>query len=251
MLTSLYPSLRERVNLAFSGLTRKTASLDQIRDLFKAAVKNHKGVAVAEEWHGRYSFPLFIAEMMPEWARLNVTRFYTEMVPASKQGLLNAWQDEGHEKGITDYFDAEFHGYSKKMWAHYWLMQQAAHDNNIRIVGLDKPEIKSGYGPGFDAPFKTMHWESVILKDQENVAPDERYVVYGGEAHLIDKGGALMGIHQRLGIPRILMQEGPCSIASHPLDKKPSFVVKIPAVSHQDPVAKTRTVRNNPVKWTV
>lgn len=251
MLVSIYPSLRERVNLAFSGITRRAADPGQIKDLFAAAVKNHKGVAVSEAWHGRYAYPLFIRDMMPVWALMNVTRFYTEMVPSSKQNLLDAWQDGGDEKGIVDYFDAEFEGYSRKMWAHYWLMLQAARENGIRVVGIDNPEIKTGYGPVFDAPFKTMHWESTILKDQKNVGPDEKFVVYGGELHLIDKGGALQGIHQRLEIPRILMQQGNYSIASHPLDRKPSFVVQIPDVSYQDPVSKTRTVRNTPVKWTV
>jgi|GEM_PF-5324301 hypothetical protein len=251
MIIKMHPCLREQANLAFSRFTRKTADLTQIKDLFAAAVKNHRGIAISEACHGRYAYPLLMADMMPIWAQKNVARFYTEMVPASKQALLDKWQDSGDDKGITDYFDAEFEGYSKKMWAHYWLMLQAAHENGIRVVGVDNPEIRSGYGPAVDAPFKTMHWEGIISKDLRNLAPDQRYVVYGGESHLVDMGGALRGIHQYLEIPRVLMREGPYTIASHPLDKKPSFEVRIPQASRQDPISNRRDVRNNPVKWTV
>ncbi|QQG35311.1 MAG: hypothetical protein HYS17_07070 [Micavibrio aeruginosavorus] len=133
MLVSLYPCLRERANFFFSGLTRKSCTHENIRDLFAAAVKKHKGVAISEDWHGRYAYPLMMAEMMPVWARMNVSRFYTEMVPATKQALLDAWQQGGNQKAVTDYFDTQFQGYSKKMWAHYWLMLQAAHENGIAL----------------------------------------------------------------------------------------------------------------------
>lgn len=251
MLVSLYPSLRERANFLFSGLTRKSCTLGNIRDLFAAAVKNHRGVAISEDWHGRYAYPLMMTDMMPMWAQMNVTRFYTEMVPASKQALLDAWQDKGNETAITDYFDTQFQGYSKKMWAHYWLMLQTAHENGMRVIGLDRPEIASGYGAIFDAPFKTMFWEKVVSEDQRTARADEKFIVYGGEAHLTDKGGALRGIHQHLDIPRILMQQGPYSIASHPLDKRPSFVVRIPPATGQDTLSTERSIRNQPVKWGV
>ncbi|QQG35312.1 MAG: hypothetical protein HYS17_07075 [Micavibrio aeruginosavorus] len=64
-------------------------------------------------------------------------------------------------------------------------------------------------------------------------------------------GGALKGIHQHLDIPRILMQQGPYSIASHPLDKRPSFVVRIPPAPGQDTPSRERNVRNQPVTWGV
>ena len=251
MLATLYPCLRERANFCFSRFNRTPASREKLCALFSAAVKTHKGVAVSELCHGMYAYPQLMAEMMPLWAEMNVTRFYTEMVPASKQGLLDQWQDKRDDKGITDYFDSEHVGYSKRMWAYYWLMLQAADENNIRVVGVDNPEIISGYGAVFDAPFKTMHWEGIIKKDQASAGMDERYVVYGGEAHMVDKGGELKGIHQRMGIPRIMMQEGAYSIASHPLDQKPSFTVAIPRIDQQDPLASRRNVRNNPVKWPV
>lgn len=193
MIIKMHPCLREQANLAFSRFTRKTADLTQIKDLFAAAVKNHRGIAISEACHGRYAYPLLMADMM----------------------------------------------------------LQAAHENGIRVVGVDNPEIRSGYGPAVDAPFKTMHWEGIISKDLRNLAPDQRYVVYGGESHLVDMGGALRGIHQYLEIPRVLMREGPYTIASHPLDKKPSFEVRIPQASRQDPISNRRDVRNNPVKWTV
>lgn len=251
MLVSLYPCLRERANFLFSGLTRRSCAPDSIRDLFAAAVKNHRGVAISEDWHGRYAYPLMMKEMMPIWAQMNVTRFYTEMVPAAKQPLLDTWQDKNDDTAITDYFDTQFQGYSQKMWAYYWLMLQAAHESGIRVIGIDKPEIVSGYGANFDAPFKTMHWEKIVTEDRQTAKIDEKFIVYGGEAHLRDMGGALKGIHQHLDIPRILMQQGAYSIASHPFDKNPSFVVRIPPVVAQDPLSKDLSIRNQPVKWGV
>lgn len=246
MLTKIRPCLKEAANFHFSRLSKMPVSKDQIRDLFAAAVNGHKGVVVAEEWHGNYAFPLLVRDMMKQWASQNVTRLYTEYFKASEQGALDRWHDEGDDKDVIHYMNSQHFGYSKRMWQHYWLVLKEAHDCGIKVVGLDKPEISSGYGAVFDAPFKTMFWESVIKKDQEKLDPSERFVIFGGEGHAVNMGGDLKGIHQRLDIPRILLKSGEHSVAKLPFDKAPSFIVRIPDVDYQDTIhgGKKRDIRN-------
>lgn len=250
-------SLRDKANFLFADIKKTPSHKSQICALFEAAVMNHKGIAVFESWHGTYAYPKLMIEMMPVWARRNVTRFYTEVVPASKQDLLDKWQNEGNENGIADYFDSRLYGNSRGMWQYYWLMLQAARDNNIRVVGIDNPDMHSGegmrrrYSPVFLAPFKNMSFESVVRDDQNSCAADEKFIVYSGENHGTDYGGDLKSIHQRLEIPRMILREGPFSIARHPFDPLPSFSISIPPAPNQDPRDKGRQIRTNPVRWPV
>ena len=193
-------------------------------------------------------------DMMPFFKSQNVTRLCVEMVQTSKQAILDSWQQGHDENSFPDYLDSHYHAYSSRMWQHYWLMMSAAKDNGIKIVGLDKPEIKSGYGDVFDAPFKTMHWETVIKNEQETMQDGEKFLVYGGELHMIDMGGPLSGIHQRVNVPRILLEGGSFYAAARLLldkDKK-SFIVQVPDVAYQDPPSKgVRNIRSVPVRWSL
>lgn len=251
MALTLYPCLREQANFCFARLQKKPASRDQICDIFAAAVQGYKGASILEDWHGTYAYPLMVIDMLPLWAGRNVTRFYTEFVPSGEQPIIDQWQKTGDDTDITNYFDRQKKGYSKGMWQYYWRVLQEANRLGMRIVGLDKAEIASGYGPIFDAPFKTMHWESVIQKDQKTSGPDEKYIVYGGISHGTDFGGVLIGIHQRMGIPRIILKEGDYAIARHMFSDTPSFSINIPPSPKQDHRERLNTVRTVPVKWPI
>lgn len=244
MLGKMGPCLREHFNFYLSNFNRRPAQLWQIRDLFNQAVENNTGLAVSEDWHGVYAYPLFMQSMMKDMADRGVKKLYAEFIPASRQNLIDQWQDHGDDSQITRYFDMQFMGYSKRMWQHYWMLMQESHAHGIRVIGVDNPEICSGYGAAFDAPFKTMHWEGIIYKDRLKLNTDEKFVVYGGALHATDGGGALKGIHQHLNIPRIMLEYGDYSIAKLPFDKNLSAKVRIPPVIYQDEPHFERDVRN-------
>jgi hypothetical protein len=136
-------TLRDRANFLFARLHKKPMAAEGISNLFEAAVHANKGIGVFESWHGTYAYPRLMIDLMPVFARQNVTRLYVEAIPAKKQALLDQWQQTGDEGGITHYLNSIHKAYSRGMWKHYWMMMQAAHENGIKIVGLDNPDMQN------------------------------------------------------------------------------------------------------------
>lgn len=252
MLMKMSRPLREHFKMAVARFSKKPANSGMLVDIFRDALSHNKGVAIGEEWHGDYSFPLFMSAMMPVFKEMNVTRFYTEMALAGKQSIIDDWQEGRDEESFPDHLDSQpnYFAYSKHMWQHYWLMMCAAREEGIKIVGLDNPDIRTGYGAVMDAPFKTMFWESVIEKDRKTAKPGELYVVYGGESHVTDHGDPFKGIHQILGVPRILLKKGTGIGVAEIMGERESFIMTLPSISYQDPPsAGVRDVRSVPVRY--
>jgi hypothetical protein len=155
MLMKWRRPLREAFNVDYSRIRMKSASLENIHEVFHEAITHHRGIAISEEWHGNYAFPLFMRDMMPLLKSWDVGRDYTEMILASKQDIVDDWQKEDIEQrdedSFPDHLDSQpnHYAYSRFMWAHYWQMFCKARENRIKLIGLDKPEIASGYGAVF------------------------------------------------------------------------------------------------------
>jgi hypothetical protein len=244
--------IRESFNTGVSRMLVKPVERGVLTQAFRDTLSHRQGVAVSEQWHGKYSFPLFMRDMIPVFKEMNATRFFTEVVRADKQSLVDAWQEGRDEESFPNHLDSNHFAYSKYMWQHYWQMFCGLRDEGIKIVGLDNPDIQSGYGAVFDAPFKTMFWHKVIEEDLATMGPGERFIVQGGELHMAELGNPFLGIHQMLDIPRVLLETGKeygmgCLI----FDKIPeSCIIRIPDVSYQDnPSAGARDVRSVPVRY--
>ncbi len=252
MLMRLSRPIREVFNVEVSRRRVEPVQVETLTEIFRNTLSHHKGIAIGEQWHGDYSFPLFMRDMMPAFKEMNVTRFYTEMALAEEQAIINDWQEGRDEDSFPDHLDSapNYFAYSKHMWQHYWLMMCAAREAGIKIVGIDNPKIRTGYGAVMDAPFKTMFWESTIEKDRKTAGARERYIVYGGESHITDNGGNLKGIHQLLNIPRVFLQKGDGHGAGNLILEKESYIMRLPKVSYQDPPsAGVRDVRSVPVRY--
>ncbi|MDB5491703.1 MAG: hypothetical protein JWO78_1552 [Micavibrio sp.] len=249
MLGKMRPCLKEMANFLFSRFKTESASLPHIRGKFNDAVKNHVGVAVMERRQGDYASASLMCEMMPELAKNGVTALYVSFLPSTVQPLLDKWFNDDDETPIVDFIDGLYYGHSKRQWQFYWKVMEAAKAANIRVVGLEKYDIRTHYGAVFDAPFKTMYWESHIERARERNNDKGRFIVYGHEMNALDMGGALKGIHQRLDIPRMIIKTGTPALAKLILDQHPSYVVSLPAHPQQDIICVGPYIRNMPLKY--
>lgn len=249
MLGKTRPCLKEMANFFFSRLAKKPASESHIREVFNSAVTNHKGVAVMERDHGDYASAIFVRDMMPGLSAQSVTTLYLSFIPSSAQPLLDQWYEKNDETGIVDFIDGLYYGHSKRQWQFYWDVMKAAHSSGIRVVGLEKYDIRTKYGAVFDAPFKTMYWQSCIERDRKKNNDQGKFVVYGHEINGLDMGGALKGIHQRLDIPRMILTTGDTALAKLMLDPHPSYIVSLPTHPEQDKISIGPYIRNKPLKY--
>jgi hypothetical protein len=108
----------------------------------------------------------------------------------------------------------------------------------------------------FDAPFKTMFWESVIKKEEQISPNNERFVIYGGLTHVTSLGKPFDGIHERLDIPRLMLEVGKTDefgVAPLILDRdRHSYIIRLPKVLYQEKLsAGTRDIRSIPVRFPI
>ncbi len=232
----IYGDVIHSLQLKFRGRTRGVnCSAERANSFLKELLDDAAGLALGEI-HGVYCFPDYVRRNADILAEAGVTRFYTEIFPASANPLLETWQDEGDPRPVVDFINGRQYSYASEQWLYYWNMMLAVKEAGIRIVGVDeRPDMHK------NQTVSMAHRNDLIVEriasDQKQFDMSEKFVFYGGRDHARDHAEGVPGVAARMAIPRLLMEIGDYCIVRNP-EIRAEHVLFIPY--HKQQVAHFR-----------
>lgn len=218
----------------------------EIGDAIASLLDGEQGLAFGEI-HGHYAFPDFMVQNLQRFAEQGVTTLYMEHFFTQQQELLDEWQDNDNPEPLLEHMNRQG-VYSTKMWHRYWGMMKAAKENGIRMVAIDYsgPELIFGRD---EVQVRNGKWLETIAEDRDAKASDEKFIVYGGQAHF--RNGLLKsnGVGTQLDIPTIILENAAGRFGAVPGGKK-LYQAHLPDADDQDfvygPLHKSRAPKIEP-----
>lgn len=205
-----------------------------------ALLEEEQGLAFGEI-HGSYAFPDFMARNMKMFSEQGVKTLYLEHFFTQQQELIDQWQDGGDAQPLLDHINRQG-VYATQMWHRYWEMMKAAQQNGIRMVAIDYdgPDLMLKLD---DVELRNDKWMETIAADRAQVGAEDKFIIYGGQAHF--RNGLLKksGIGTQLDIPTIIMENGDGRFGKVPgMEKR--YQIHLPYAEDQDmiygPLHKSR-----------
>ncbi|MCB1537858.1 MAG: ChaN family lipoprotein [Rhodospirillales bacterium] len=200
-----------------------------MQDVFERA-----GGIVMGETHGMYSHAEFIEAFIPHAASVGADRLYVEMFTRGQQQYLDQWQDGG-DRGALAWLLNHLPAHSERMRLYYQRIMHAAHENGLRVVGVE-PDSKPVFYPGTNLFMRNMMWENAILADQNGKSCLRPFMLVCGAFHL-DPYRCAHGrpIHDMLRIAGVRLGTGrPCLVP--PLKSGNAAYMSVPRHPEQPPL---------------
>ena len=181
-------------------MSRRMSSPEKILlDLISA----NKGVALGES-HGDWNTIEFVTRNMHHLAECGVKHLYLEMIPIRYSAAVEHFNETGNYKKefplrpvegepITNRCEVACVDYALNVWDKqypglkdkYLAMIQAAHDNGIKVIGIDAMQGASRSRLLKSNPY----WANEINKHNKKLHLGEKFIVYGGYNHLTGHDG--------------------------------------------------------------
>lgn len=192
--------------------------MEQIRGLFHDLIVGSEGVFIGEE-HGDLAHTGLVKTLSPHFNDLEIKTFYFELIPASENWRLEAWQNDGDFSPMEDWLSTQNITFADGMWDEYKKLMLHLNDCGIRIVGIDNRDGDRGF-------VTNKFWADVIKGDQEK--NPGKYIAYGGRAHTrTDDCNFDETIQEQLSIPALFLMTAKTPSVRRRRDFEDVYVVKL------------------------
>lgn len=143
--------------------------------------------------HGDTYITEFLEDYMPAFRNAGVQTFFIEMIRSEDQDILDRFMETGDRTELAAYLQP---GWDKGPgWIDSVIdVIEAARQQGIQVVGIDIP-----FSGADRLETSNPHWTGIIQDHMAGSSHDQKYLVFGGQAHAGDYP-ANTGVDARLGI---------------------------------------------------
>lgn len=203
--------------------------MKNVSDLFSDLATQNEGIFIGEE-HGDLSHTRLVEELSANFNNQGITTFYFELIPASENWRLEAWQQDNNIVPLEEWFEEQTIEYAEGMWDNYMDLLNHLNDLGVRIVGIDGRDPDRGYKTN-------KFWADIIREDQER--NPGKYIAYGGRAHTrTDDCEYHETIQEELSIPALFLMKGQQQSVRRRRESEEVYVVKLPQLEEQPEILR-------------